>query len=177
MAHITFRNIEIHEVDRISEIDASIYIKYAWRDIDGKKQLIELNYDEQGYPNGLDEHIKALIDTITNNGYALGAFDENHRMIGFITLNKPLFGKSYQYVLLDQLFISKNYRKQGIGKKLINLSMQEAKSWGADKLYICAGSSQDTIAFYERLGCIEAKEINQEFYESDPRDIQLELKL
>ena len=37
-----------------------------------------------------------------------------------------------------------------------------------------AGSSEDTLALYGSLGCIDAKEINQELYESDENDMQLE---
>lgn len=47
----------------------------------------------------------------------------------------------------------------------------------AEKIYICAGSSEDTIAFYFKLGCIEATEINKELYEIDRNDYQLEYRL
>lgn len=50
-----------------------------------------------------------------------------------------------------------------------------AKEWGADKIYICAGSAEETIAFYYAIGCSEAKEVNRALYEKDTRDIQLEV--
>lgn len=49
--------------------------------------------------------------------------------------------------------------------------------WNADKIYICAGSAEETIAFYHAIGCKEAEEINKELYESDTRDFQLEFSL
>lgn len=110
-------------------------------------------------------------------GSALGAFDDNSKLIGFITLNREVFGKEYNYVLLDQLFISLEHRSKGIGKKLFMLSTEIAKGWKADRIYICAGSAEETIAFYYAIGCKEATEVNKEFYESDPRDLQLEYVL
>ena len=92
-------------------------------------------------------------------------------------INSDLFGSSKEYVLLDQLFVSKSYRGTGIGKELFNLSCELAKKYTAKKIYICAGSSEDTIAFYLKIGCIEATEINQELYEMDKNDYQLEYVL
>lgn len=53
-------------------------------------------------------------------------------------------------------------------------SVVEAKKLGSVKFYICAGSSEQTIAFYRAIGCVEANEINTGLYEEDTRDMQLE---
>jgi len=111
--------------------------------------------------------------TITSGGSALGAFD-GEKLIGFCSVNPEIFGVKYKYVLLDQIFISLPYRSKGIGKQLFTRSAKEAPKFGAGKFYICAGSSEETLAFYKALGCIEAIEINFELYEGDIRDIQLE---
>lgn len=176
MMNIDYRKIEFHDANKINEIDASTYIKNAWRDVSGKKQLVAINYHEDGYPNDINEHIDALKSTIINQGFALGAYLDNI-MIGFVTLNKEIFGKTAKYVLLDQLFVSKPYRKLGIGKRLLKFSIDKAKAWSVDKIYICAGSSEDTIAFYNAMGCHMAKEINEDLSAEDPRDIQLEYVL
>lgn len=52
-----------------------------------------------------------------------------------------------------------------------------AREWKADKIYICAGSAEETIAFYFAIGCKEAVGINKELYENDTRDYQLEFSL
>ncbi|GGG79497.1 GNAT family N-acetyltransferase [Paenibacillus radicis (ex Gao et al. 2016)] len=46
-------------------------------------------------------------------------------LIGFETINREPFGETYNYVLLDQLFISLEHRSIGIGKQLF-LKMAEA---------------------------------------------------
>lgn len=55
--------------------------------------------------------------------------------------------------------------------------MKIAKEFMAEKIYICEGSSEDTIAFYFKLGCIEATEVNEKLYEMDRNDYQLEYRL
>lgn len=173
MNTITYRSLTVNECERIKEIDASQYINKAWRVVNGVRQLVEINYQDTDFPNGYDNHLAALRETFKTNGIIIGAFD-NNRLIGFISVNNKIFGKNYKYILLDQLFISNEYRKNGIGKRLFFLSVDEAKKWGAEKFYICAGSAEETILFYFAIGCREAKEINQELLESDERDYQLE---
>ncbi len=173
MENITYRKLHSEECARIREIDASQYIHRAYREVNGTRQLVEINYQDPDYPNGFENHLAALQETIQSGGIALGAFCMD-RLVGFVSVNSNIFGQKHKYILLDQLFISKEYRGKGVGKKLFLLSAKEAKNLGAEKFYICAGSAEETIAFYIALGCEVAKEINQELYQQDTRDYQLE---
>jgi len=174
---ITYKVLRMNDIDRISDIDASCHIKYAWRMVDGQRVKILLDYYETGFPEGIEHHKQALKNTIKHHGFAIGAFNEEEKLIGFLTLNNHIFGNTTKYVLLDQLFISKPYRGLGIGKKLFYQSIEKARSFGASKIYVCAGSSADTIAFYRRLGCKDAFEINQALLDDDPIDVHLEFEL
>ena len=173
MNTIEYRNLNLNESERIREIDASQFIGRAWREVNGIRQLIEINYQDPDFPNGYENHLNALMETIETGGIALGAF-ENERLVGFCSVNRDVFGEKHNYVLLDQIFVSLKYGSNGIGKQLFLRSIEGAKDFGADRFYICAGSSEETFAFYKALGCIEAQEINHELYEGDTRDIQLE---
>lgn len=177
MENITYRKLTVEECECIKEMDASQYIGKAWRIIDGKRKLVEINYQDPDWPNGYEYHYNNLKGTILSGGSAIGAFDSNNKLLGFTTINREFFGEKYNHVLLDQLFITLEYRSKGIGKKLFMLSADVAREWDADKIYICAGSAEETIAFYFAIGCKEAVEINKELYESDPRDYQLEFSL
>ena len=75
------------------------------------------------------------------------------------------------------LHISSNYRRKGLGKKLFLLASEKAIELGAKKLYISSTPSENTVNFYLRLGCVLAKEINQELYNLEPEDIHLEFAL
>ncbi|MCY7487743.1 GNAT family N-acetyltransferase [Paenibacillus alvei] len=78
----------------------------------------------------------------------LGVFEDTGSLVGFGTIDREIFGSAYKYVLLDSLFISLEHRNKGIGKRLFLACAEKAREWGAEKIYICAGSAEDTIAFY-----------------------------
>jgi GNAT superfamily N-acetyltransferase len=177
MSSIIYKKLAVEQCQCINEMNPSQYIGKAWREVVGKRQLVEINYHDLDWPNGYEHHFSNLKETILNGGSAIGAFDSNNKLLGFTTINREFFGEMYNYVLLDQLFITLEYRNKGIGKKLFMLSVNAAKEWNADKIYICAGSAEETIAFYFAIGCKEAEEINKDLYESDIRDFQLEFSL
>lgn len=171
-----YRELGLEEAERIREIDGGCYIHRAWREVDGTRKLVVIDWTDYELPNGLSWHIEHFEMSLSNGGIAIGCFDGNI-LVGYSVINSDLFGSSKEYVLLDQLFVSKSYRGTGIGKELFNLSCELARKFTAKKIYICAGSSEDTIAFYLKIGCIEATEINQELYEMDKNDYQLEYVL
>jgi len=177
MMQITYRPLQLPDVKKLTEIDASQYINKAWREVEGVRQLVDINYFDPTWPNGLADHQQRLLNTLETGGIAIGAFDESETLIAIVTVQNESFGSESQYVLLDQLFISKPYRGKGIGRQLLKRAGELAKQKGAEKLYICAGSAEETIAFYLAVGCTVAQEINQQLYEDDPRDYQLEYKL
>jgi len=173
---IKYTQLTSSDYKRIKEINPARFIKRAWRTTNGTKQWVALNWLDEDFPNGYDYHLTALKATLDNGGFAIGAFNGS-QMVGFVSVNADIFGDSSKYVLLDQLFIDNKHQNQGIGKKLFALVAEQAIKWQVDKLYICSGSSEDTLNFYYALGCVEAKEINQKLYENDENDIQLEFTL
>ncbi|MGH4123445.1 MAG: GNAT family N-acetyltransferase [Clostridium sp.] len=174
--NIEFRILTINECDRISEIDPSQLIEKAWRNVDGQYKLVTINYMESDWPDGYETYRDELKNTIASGGIAVGAFKKDC-LVGFVTINHSFFGETARYLLLESMFVSRTYRGSGLGKELFKHCANKAYEWGADKLYLCAASSEDTIAFYKAVGCINAEEINQELFERDHRDIQLEYDL
>lgn len=169
-----YRVLSLKECSRIQEIDPSQWIERAWRKVEGEYQLVTINYMEEGWPDGYEVYKSALIETINSEGVAFGVFNHEENLIGYASLNHDFFGEYTKYVQLDSIFISKPYRGLGFGKELINRCINVARTWGADKLYACAASAEDTIAFYKSMGWVDAIEINQVLLEKDERDIQLE---
>lgn len=174
---LTYRKLKREECDKMQEINPRHYIKNAWRMVEGKRQLIEIDYLETDWPDGYERYYDELINIVENNGVAFGAFDDQDKLLGIVSLKREAFGKTAQYVLLDAMFVSYEARGLGIGKTLFQRCVEEARIWQVDKLLICAGSAEDTIAFYKSVGCTEAEEINQKYFDDDPRDIQLEYAL
>lgn len=170
------RTLISQDAVKINDMDASQYIGKAWREVNGVRKLVEIDYFDPTWPNGYEHHYKSLLNTIEAGGVAIGAF-ESGNLIGFITVNSEIYGVESRYVLLDQLFVSKPFRGKGLGKKLFAMAVEHSKMFKADKFLICAGSAEETIAFYKAIGCVDALEVNQELFDEDPRDIQLEYNL
>lgn len=173
-----YRELLPEEAERILEIDATNYIKNVWRFDENVQEyrLVEINWTDTELPNGFEWHLNRLKETLSDGGAAFGCFDRNV-LIGYGTVDKQLIGKKGQYALLDQLFVSNDQRGKGIGKALFLMCAKRAKEYGAQKLFLCAGSAENTIAFYKRIGCAPVVERNERLYEEDPRDIQLEYRL
>ena len=169
-----YRYLFHEECERIQEMDAAQYIGRAWRLVGEKRELVEIDYFDESWPNGYENHLQSLRDTITAGGVVLGVFDPDGKLRGFVSINPERFGSRQQYVLLDQLFISRECRGQGLGKKLLMQAKLVARRFGAQALYIAAGSAEETIAFYRACGCIDAQEVDAALLADDPRDLHLE---
>ena len=81
------------------------------------------------------------------------------------------------YLITEDTFVKEKYVKRDYVLDVLNKPVDVVKEWNVDKLYICAGSAEETIAFYFAIGCKEAVEVNKELYESDSRDFQLEYEI
>lgn len=175
---LNYREMQIAEAERISQIDATNFIKNVWRrnEETGEYVLKQIDWTEKELPNGYEWHLRHFRQTLTHGGKAFGCFDGD-TLVGYATLEGNVFGQRQRYVLLDQLFVSKAYRDQGIGKALFVLCAEQALHFGAEKIYLCAASGENTIAFYRKLGCKAAEELDAALLAEDPRDIQLEFAL
>ena len=169
-----YRTMMIDEAEKIKEIDAEWYIGNVWRTVDGKRILVQMNWQEHELPNGLPWHMEHFENTVKSGGTAAGCF-EGDTLVGYGTLNAEVFGESSKYVLLDQLFVSHDYRSHGIGKHLVDMLIEAARKQDVDKIYVCAASAEDTVAFYRKAGFVDAVEINEELLAADPNDLQMEL--
>lgn len=86
-------------------------------------------------------------------------------------------GSHNQYIWLDMLHVSFEYRHHGIGRKLFNLAVEAARELHASKMYISAHSSEESQAFYRAMGCVHAMEVIPELFEAEPYDVHMEFVL
>ena len=112
---------------------------------------------------------------IDRGGSAIAAFDGNV-LVGFCCIDGYLSGKTAKYANLTMLFVDDNWQRKGIGRKLFNKICTNAARMGADKLFISAVASFETIAFYFDMGCEDAREIISEYIDTE-RDRYLEYPL
>lgn len=103
---------------------------------------------------------------IGEGGAVVAAFDDNI-LVGFCSIDGYLRGDSAKYANLTMLFVDDEYKRKGIGKALFNAVSEHAIKLGAEKLFISAVPSVETVAFYFSMGCTDAKEIIPEYIDTD----------
>jgi predicted N-acetyltransferase YhbS len=168
------RFLKREEIPLIWQIDRREVIHNIYHLIDEKLVLVPDYFDAQGWPPGEAEHYTPiLLDCFDRGGTFWGAFEDNN-IIGTAILESKFIGSKHDTLQLKFLHVSRDQRKQGLGKKLFHLAVEKARLLGAKKLYISATPSEHTINYYMKLGCTLASEIDPELFALEPEDIHLE---
>jgi predicted N-acetyltransferase YhbS len=174
-----YRVLQRDEIAKLKEIDRAEIIEKVYHMSGGRLELKDEYYDVKN--NWWIQEVEKVLlprlyDLYESGGIIHGAFD-NSKITGMVALDNKFIGKEKDQLKLDILYVSKNYRQCGLGKKLMELAIAKAREWGAAKLYISATPTQNTVDFYLSLGCGPAYEINKELFELEPEDIHLELSI
>ena len=88
-------------------------------------------------------------------------------IVGFCCVDGYLLGKTAKYANMTMLFVDDNWKRKGIGKKLFHEICKCAVNMQADKLYISAIPSVETIAFYFSMGCEDTKEMIADYMDTE----------
>lgn len=172
-----YRLLKREEMKLLSEIDRREVVEEVYYYKNHKLELVKEFDDIEGWNlEELNSYINRLEHIYDRNGTVYGAFD-NEQIVGLAALESKFIGKSEEKIKFDMLYISTNYRKKGIGKKLMCLAMEKAKSLGAKKLYISATPFRNTVDFYKAMGAKLAESVDKELYELEPYDIHMELEV
>lgn len=116
------------------------------------------------------EKKRQVAKDISSSDYIAYLALDGEKVVGFIGLKKQLVG---EYMILDMMHVSAEYRGTGIGRKLFELGKQEAQNHGAKALYISACSSEETIAFYKAMGAQLTNQPIKEIADDEPFDLQM----
>ncbi len=177
MPMFTIRDLDRNEIENIWSIDRREVIENVYHLEQGSLLLKPEYYDMQGWPPGEAEiYTPLLYKSFDRGGWFHGAFEEA-RLVGVAILDNKLIGKDKDQLQLKFLHVSRDYRKQGLGRKLFDLASEEARKRGAKQLYISATPSENTVNFYLNLGAVVADEPDPELFELEPEDIHLVCKL
>ena len=171
---MNIRLLQRDEIPLIWEIDRREVVENIYYLNKGELVLKPDYFDIQGWPPGEAElYTPILLDCYERGGMFWGAF-ENDKLMGVSILESKFTGSSHDTLQLKFLHVSRDCRKQGLGTKLFNIAVEKARELGAQKLYISATPSENTVNYYMRLGCVLAKEIEPELFALEPEDIHLE---
>ena len=168
--------IEACTPDLLAQFQRHQEVKRCWRWEKDCWVLRDIAYIEDWDGTQKARVTDQLRRCLEDGGAVAGAFDGD-RLVGFAAVEKELFGSCAQYADLYKIHTSLDCRNRGVGKRLFAAACDLARGFGAEKLYISAHSAEDSMAFYRKIGCVDAVEINAKLAEEEPCDCQLEFVL
>lgn len=172
-----YKTLEKEELKLLKEIDRSEIIEEKYILEDKILRLEPEFFDIKGWDREeVNFYIDRLIEIYRRKGIAIGAF-ENEKIVGLGAIDSKLIGRDKDKIKLDLLYISKDFRGRGIGRKIVELLKVEARKLGGKKLYISASNFKNTVDFYISLGGKVAEEVDKELFDLEPEDIHMELEI
>jgi GNAT superfamily N-acetyltransferase len=82
-------------------------------------------------------------------------------------------GKEHNQLQLDLMYVSRAYRRQGIGTRILSFLSEEARIRGAQSLYISSTETRSAVSFYQSQGSEVTGELDVELYTKEPKDIHM----
>lgn len=174
---ITIRTMKAEDAELIRSVDRSELIEATYRCVNGSleetRELIDCpNWTESQF----DTIIARFRRDVEGEGMAYGAYD-GQQLAGFAVLEGKFRGERLDRLQLDLMYVSRKYRRQGIGTKLMEEIKAEAKRRGAAYLYISSAETESAVNFYQRSGSQLTEEIDEELFLLEPKDIHMVVKL
>lgn len=170
---ITLQIMNQEHVHQLKEIDRSEHIDLIY--VMNEDQLQEYKQDHE-CPNwniDLLEEIKSrFLYEIQQGGLAVGAFSGN-KLVGFGVLAHKFRGNDRDRLQVDLMYVSREYRRQGIGTRILTQLSEEARRRGAKYLYISSTETRSAVSFYKSQGSQLTQEVDQELFDKEPEDIHM----
>jgi GNAT superfamily N-acetyltransferase len=174
---IKIAKMDISYVDRLQEIDRSEHIDLIYEMNDGQINEITTNHECPSWDENLLSEIQGrYLFELHHGGIAFGAFEQD-KLVGFGVLAHKFRGINKDRLQIDLMYVSRNYRRKGIGTRIIDELINEARKRGAKQLYISSTETNSAVSFYRSKGSRITEEIDEELFNKEPKDIHMIIKL
>jgi N-acetylglutamate synthase-like GNAT family acetyltransferase len=174
---IDYRELKLDELDGIRGIDRSEEVDSVYLFRSGTLVQKEVSRRMEGFPGDeLEAILRRQKQLLANGGWVYGAFDSG-KLVGVASLENRFRGRTHRYCKMDILFVSRDYRREGIAEKLLSVCKTTARGIGAERLYISATESKNTVDFYMKRGARLVEELDDDLFRMEPEDIHLEIVL
>ena len=174
---ITGRELKENEVDLVWTIDRSEVIENLYYYEKGALVRTPEHFELSGWPpGGPEQYTPILSNCVQRGGWFYGFFDDQ-RLVAVVLLECKFIGAEKDQLQLKFLHVSRTYRGQGLGRQLFDMAAQKAREKGAKRLYISATPSEQTIHFYQSMGCTVTNELDPDLFALEPEDIHLECQV
>ena len=169
--------IEIKQADRNNFCETSMdsfdrfqEVQNVWRIENGRFVLHFQPFTETW---SLEQRRKKAEEILSGRYVTFCAFDGD-TVVGEIMLLPKL---NENRLIIDSFHVSCDYRRHGIGRRLVETARDYAKSLGAEALYASCCSSEETVNFYKAMGFRLSEHPIPSCAEAEPFDIQMECRL
>lgn len=172
-----YRELALSEIDLIRRIDRSEVVDSIYRLREGSLVEVAVHYDIEGFkPDELEAVIRRQKRLLANGGWVYGAF-EHGKLVGVASLENRFRGDLHRYCKMDILFVNRESRRLGIASNLMRMCLEAALEIGADRIYISAPESKNTVDFFMKRGARPVSELDAELFRLEPEDIHLEISI
>lgn len=177
MNGISYQLMTQDQVNKLREIDRSEYIDSVYEVQKGELINSTVDYECENWDaETLAEIESRFLFELKHEGVALGAFDGN-KLVGFGVLAHQRRGEHQDMLQIDLMYVSRNYRRQGIATTILDELSKVAKEKGASYLYISSTETKSAVSFYTNNGGKITNVVEQDLFTKEPEDIHLIKKL
>lgn len=174
---IIYQPMTIAMADLLGHIDRSEFIDATFQLKEGKLEELPAELDSLGWNTGELKQIQQQYkQELNQGGMAFGAFQEE-LLVGFGVLGNRFMAEKQDHLHVDLMYVSANFRRQGIGTVLLNMIGAEAKKRGAAYLYISSAETKSAVTFYQKNGSLLTEKVDEELYHKEPEDIHMIINL
>lgn len=167
------RELRREEIPSIWTIDRRERIENIFVAGPGGLALATHPFDVPGWGEGKPAELTPLFEASFDAGSWFGGAFDGGRIVGVAVLEHGFFGTDGRTLQLGFLHVSAETRGTGIGKKLFELALREARIRGARRIYVSATPTERTVRFYLACGCQLLAEPDPRLFELEPEDIHL----
>lgn len=174
---VTIRKLQRDELELFQQMDRSETVTESYRYVNGGIELFQGGFEIHLFPPGDRERIqKEFYAIFDEGGTVLGAFLEE-QFVGIAAVETRFLGSRKNKLNLENFFVTQGFRGKGIGRALMSAAKERARAMGAERLYISATASKNTVDFYMSCGAELSREVDPVIYAKADDDIHLELPL
>ena len=161
---------ENFHVDSLDDFSRHQVVKNMCRVVDGELQVVYAPYVKDWDARKRRDRAAEIL----SGQYVVYCVFEEGRVLGLVMLVPALDDGR---MIIEHLLITDGYRRQGLGSALLEKAKEEGRQRGARSLYISACPSEETIHFYQAMGCILSPQPMAYYVQKNPNDVQMECPL
>ncbi len=177
MTAMSYRSLSKGEVPLIATIERSEIIDGRYAVVNGKLTLSALRHVVTGWnPSELTDHVDQIQHALADGGLAYGAWHESD-LVGLSKLVVTGVGGDSSVMQLEPLHVSAPWRNQKIGRTLLAMVADAARSLSATSLYISSIPTRNTVDAYPRIGAVVLERPDPALLALEPEDIHMALTL